>query len=141
MKFKFKPQTCMLVAGIVTSAYATCYYQLTSATCFTSGTVVDNMSFLLNPGGTGIDTPIKASQDWVAQVNNVTTTNNGHQGYSSWSSISTPLACSGPAKFTDPVSGQNETISLWENNSCLGSPATVPVSPPYWGNVGTTTCS
>jgi len=44
MKYKFKPQTGILVAGMLAASYASaCFWQQTDAICFASGTSVDTI--------------------------------------------------------------------------------------------------
>jgi hypothetical protein len=140
MRFKFKPQTCMLVAGLVTSAYATCYYQQTSATCFPSGAQVDAIYF---PSQNGSYTAVYATSAWNVGANNVVTTSNGSQGYATYTPASPPGYCQGPAKFTEPVSG-HQTTTYWQNSAAdrFGT-YPVPNNPPggFWGTTTGTTCS
>ena len=146
MKFKFKPQTCVLVAGLAAASYAeACYYQLTSATCFNSGDTVDNFYYYTTPSYAA--TPVIATSNWLSNSNNVTTVNNGSQGYSSHTSPTGPQYCSGPAKFVDPA-GHTDTLGTWENGSACGGFVTPGVSCiPFtvtgqvWGNVSGSTCT
>ncbi len=140
MRFKFKPHTCMLVAGLVTSAYATCYYQQTSAICFPSGAQVDAIYF---PSQNGSYTVVSATSDWIVYANNVVTTPNGNQGHTTYTSPpSKPPYCQGPAKFTEPVSG-HLTTTPWQNSAAdrFGT-YPVPDNPPggFWGTTSGATC-
>jgi len=132
MKYKFKPQTGILVAGMVAATYASaCYYQGTSALCFASGATVDTILWggdaSLNLG----TKPVIASSDWLVYPN-------GPTGFFYWS---TPIGsagravatrdtgtvqsyCSGPAHFMDFSS--HSTSVTWVANSadvngCNGS--------------------
>jgi len=141
MRFKLKPQTCMLVAGLVTSAYATtCYYQQTSATCFLSGAEVDRIYFPSLPSGSYKQ--VLATSNWIVYANNVVTTPNGNQGHTTYTAppLGPPPYCSGPAKFTEPVSG-HLTTTPWQNNTAdyISFANPVPPNPVGGGFWGTTT--
>jgi hypothetical protein len=120
MKYKFKAQTCILVAGMVASAYATCYMQETSGTaiCFAAGQTVDYIYYW--HGGTLSD-DVVATSDWVhgyqtgtSQTKNFLNAYTTGSGYSTYTADK-PLYCYGPAKFLGP--GGNETVSYWENGA------------------------
>ena len=54
MKYKFKPQKAILVAGVLAAAYAeACWYQNTSAVCFTAGAKVDQYGSWPDGNGSG----------------------------------------------------------------------------------------
>ncbi len=123
MKYKFKPQTGILVAGMLAATYASaCYYQGTSALCFASGDTVDTIYWNGPTAGLGSQ-PIIASVNWLVNAN-------GPSGYFSWSTpIGTggretrtgdggtvPSYCSGPAHFLD-FSGHSTSINSWVSNS------------------------
>lgn len=96
-KYNFRPQTCLLVMGVVASAYAFCYTQVTSGTavCFYSGDSVDSLAWpSLGPGGS---TTVIATADWVKGkqtgtvqdgknfLNAYSTGGAGNGSYSPWS--------------------------------------------------------
>lgn len=123
MKYKFKPQTAILVAGMLAATYASaCYYQQTSAVCYVSGDTVDTI--LWSGGAVSLGTkPVIASSDWLVNAT-------GSSGYFTWDSqsggpsYSDPLGdggglpeyCSGPAHFLD-FSGHSTSVNSWVANS------------------------
>ncbi len=66
MKYKFKPQTGLIVGGMLAGAYAsaTCYWQ-SSVNCAPSGSEVDIVYFDTGNGTGGIQYTIYSSADWV----------------------------------------------------------------------------
>jgi len=139
MKFKFKAQTCLVVAGLATTAYAaTCFYQQTAGTtiCFHSGDSVDTLHW--NSG----NKTVFATSDWnhghqnssFQTLTSVTTVTSG-QGIINYSS-QPPDYCYGPAKVVNPSTGLNETLSYWESGALTGVP-TPPSTPlsggSFWG--------
>jgi len=121
MKYKFKPQTGILVAGMLAASYASaCFWQQTDAICFASGTSVDTIYW--NGGGAGT-AEVYASSDWWVNAD-------GPSGYFYWSSPAVgtgnvnytddshanPSLCSGPAHFLD-YSGHNTSVNSWVANS------------------------
>ena len=129
MKYKFKSQTGILVAGMLAATYASaCYYQQTSALCFASGDTVDTIVWngIFGPSqGTAY---VIASSDWL-----VTAT--GSSGYFTWDSSSggpsysdptpdgssAPTYCSGPAHFLDK-SSHNTSVNSWMAQSTSIAP-------------------
>jgi len=121
MKYKFKSQTGILVAGLLAASYANaCFYQQTASLCFASGATVDTIYWAGdNAHGTS---DVKASSDWWMLAN-------GSTGYLTYSAPGTgpghsaqttdngskPL-CHGPASFKDYTL---DTISVtdWVPNS------------------------
>jgi len=126
MKYKFKSQTGILVAGMLAATYASaCFYSQTSAICFASGTTVDTIYWGGNGYGQGQNNVI-ASSDWWVNAD-------GPSGYFYWSSPAVgtgnsnttddnhanPAFCSGPAHFLDK-SGHNTSVNSWMANSANG---------------------
>lgn len=103
---RLKQLAALLVAGVLGSSYATCYWQ-TQTTCATDGTTVDNLTF---PGWNGgSSTAIKANGNWgVLHYTNKNLGGYGRQG------LTTQKVCAGPAKFTNPKTSANETIGWWK---------------------------
>lgn len=145
MKYSFKPQTALLVAGMVATAYASCYIQATSGTavCFASGTTVDMINYWHSGPAAVIATSdwVKGYQSGTSQTKNLlnayTIGGVGSSGYTS----DTPVYCYGPAKFVGP--GGNETVSYWENGAAAGSPSPPTAGPAnggYWGLPTGTSC-
>ncbi|HEV2391609.1 MAG TPA: hypothetical protein VG146_04510 [Verrucomicrobiae bacterium] len=65
MKFKFKPQTAVLIGGMLAAAYAeACYYSNTTAICFVSGNQVDTIPW---PDGTSTAN-VYATGDFTANA-------------------------------------------------------------------------
>jgi len=93
MTKKLRPVLGLAVAGLVGTAYATCYYQITNV-CVTGGTQVGWFPDCFHP--------IYAQADWTAQ--DWATTGNGSNGH-----IGTKSAiCHGAASYTD-CQGFNHT--------------------------------
>lgn len=152
MRYKFKPQTCLLVAGIAASACATCYYPQTAATtvCFYSGSAVDTIYW---QGGATFTT-VHATSDWNRNVPNTTQVsnsgkylvsvvsyNNGNGGYNTYNA-DTPVYCYGPAQFLD-AAGNTDSVPYWEANLVRGSYSFAsPASGGTWGEAtGSPTCN
>ena len=144
MKFKFKPQTGILVAGILAATYAeACYYQTTSAVCIAASTTVDNIYW--NNPFTGNPTPVTASADWTIDSgpgHYVAISGAGaYQGYVN-DGGSIPNYCTGPVHFTD-ASGNTASVASWSVgalDSSLG-PAVQPSDRNiYEGTVGSYGC-
>jgi len=144
MKFKFTTQTCLVIAGLATTAYAACVYQQTATTtvCILSGNSVDLIS-------TWPSTPtVYATADWnhgyqhgAFQALTSTTTVTSGNG-AQMTSGQTPDFCYGPAKVMNPSTGTYETLSFWENNpSYVGVPPQ-PAFPSanHWGVTNNMAC-
>ena len=113
MKYKFKPQRGIVVAGLLAGAYAqACWYQNTTD-CAVSGTHVDTLEFF---EGNAI---VSATSSWFTYVYSFGS--GVPNGYSSH----TRTPCAGPAKFVNPE-GHTQTLDYWEyglanGNQGLGS--------------------
>ena len=119
MIYKFKPQTGILVAGLLIATYAdACYYQATSAVCFNSGDTVDVICW---PDGLVGGSKVTATSQWSysAAPNNLIYTGTGTVGNStaSLAGSGAPLSyCTGPAQFKD-YAGHTTSVTTWENNT------------------------
>ncbi len=123
MKYKFLPQTCLLVGGLAATLYADCWYQQTATLtyCFYSGAAVDTLSW----HGSGGSSTVYATSSWNQWEQN------GVKGY--LNSVvyyfgtnprdnydyQPPTYCYGPAKFTDPA-GNTDSVPYWENGAAYG---------------------
>ena len=144
MKFKFKPQTGILVAGLLAATYAeACYYQTTSAVCVPAGTQVDYF-YWNNTYGTRPFVSITASADWTINSGQghyvaVYGPSGPYQAYGNdggW----IPDFCTGPVHFTD-AAGNTASVSSWSAGSISGSPAYTPNGQGiYEGTVGSYGC-
>lgn len=129
MRFKFKPQTGLLVAGLLAASYSeACYYQGTSAVCIASGATVDGITWNSNTGAG--QQPITASQDWIvyAQANHhVVWSGTGAGGYQGTGGDggTLPNYCVGPVHFTD-ASGNTSSFASWSYGEIFGDPPTAP---------------
>jgi hypothetical protein len=134
MKFKFKPQTALMVGGLLAATYASaCWIQGSTAVCFTSGTTVDRIHFDQvgwNSSAGTISRDVIATQDWKYNATNSATSlvysgsqsGSGHASYTGaypYSPTTQILYCGGPAKFQD-AAGQWCTVSEWVNDSIDG---------------------
>ncbi len=116
MKYKFKPQTAILVAGIMAAAYSeACVQQATQVLCVTSGTSLStDVQWHNSDGSNGLTASPTARTDWyyaasdALQLNVATGYNSYTADYSSY-----PAYCYGPAQFTD-AAGQL-AYATWEN--------------------------
>jgi hypothetical protein len=115
MKYKLKPQTAILIAGLVSAAYGqTCYYT-TSMVCYYSGATVDTC----NMNGNTAPVSIKASAEWDLNYSTTVCCGGGHSTLPSGN-----VYCSGPAHFSNPVTSHDETISYWQDYTCnYGTPS------------------
>lgn len=134
MRFKFKPQTALMVGGLLaaTFASASCFIQGSTAICYTSGSVVDNIPWQADtdwsPNPTAQD--VIATADWTYNASNPANSlvysgaQNGHGYVNSYDSPgythNTVIQCNGPVKFKDP-SGQYQTVSRWNNGIVSGT--------------------
>lgn len=104
MKYKFKPQTAILVAGIMAAAYAeACYQQVTSAYCgIAAGTPLNTTIGWWNDDGTqGSSSVVKARTDWYYQATDMWLPGTG-SGYNTVNNDGNqPTYCHGPAEFAD----------------------------------------
>lgn len=112
MKYKLKPQTGLLIAGLLSSAYANACWYTTSMVCYSSGIQVDTVYF--SPSSKAI----YASADW--EIDYGTQTPNGFGKPNNGPNV----YCSGPAHFANPITMGNETISYWQDNVGSGGSAT-----------------
>jgi hypothetical protein len=117
MKFKFKPQTALLVGAVLATTYAeACWYSGTHALCFVANQQVDTIYY---PDGVN-SSAVVATGDFIADApggHTLTYQGTGSGGYSSVSggTIYYPPFCTGPAKFTD-LSGHSISLE-WENDT------------------------
>lgn len=142
MKYKFKPQTAIMVAGLLATCYAdACYYSGTQAVCFTSGSVVDGICW-----ADGLATPSKitATSDWLLFATpNLIYTGNGAGGAANGSPTGNASShCTGPAQFKD-YSGHTTSVTTWMDHSVFNGTCSIPggnpvsINPIYLGG-GTT---
>lgn len=121
MRFKFKPQTGILVAGLLAATYAeACYYQGTSAVCVTAGSTVDDIAW---SSATTVTRYITASSDWVVYSNTgsgkyLVWTGTGPGGYNGTASDGGSIVgyCTGPVHFTD-AAGNTASVASWSAGS------------------------
>lgn len=116
MKFKFKPQTGVLVAGLLAAAYSeACYYQGTTAVCIASGTPVDQIWW--NNPYTGFSKSITASADWtITSTKHLVVSGSGTYGGFQSDGGTIPDYCTGPVHFTD-ASGGTSSFNSWSYQS------------------------
>lgn len=122
MRFKFKPQTGILVAGLLAATYAeACYYQGTSAVCVQSGTQVDAISWSNHPMDPA--KAVTASADWVVYSDTgsgkyLVWSGTGPGGYNGTAGDggSLPTYCTGPVHFQD-ASGNTASVASWSGGS------------------------
>ena len=114
MKYKFKPQTGLLVAGLLAASYANaCLYQATAVKCVASGDTIDTIywnSDYSNYKSLGLGSqPVTATQDWWVTANGSSgylsyqTTGHGtnYTNYRADNGTVNTKYCSGPAQFKD----------------------------------------
>ena len=145
MRFSFKPQTGILVAGLLAATYAeACYYQTTSAVCVSAGTQVDTIRWN-NTTGVPVNTPITASSDWTVSSgvgHQVVVSGSGtYEGFGA-DGGSIPSFCLGPVHFTD-AAGNTASVSSWSRGTIDGlnvakTPADAGI---YEGTGGSPGCS
>src|SRR5271166_2167209 len=126
MKYKFKPQTCLLVAGLLAATYAeACYYQNTSVLCVANGVTVDTHNWLDNTG-TGIT--LTATTDWVVSYTSphLVWQSTGAGGATSYTGGGNQYYCHGPAKFLD-YSSHSVSVPDWMADSISSVNTTMPV--------------
>jgi hypothetical protein len=143
MRFKFKPQTGILVAGLLAATYAeACYYQATGAVCVAAGTSVDDI-YWNNTSGSPTHKVVTASSDWIINSgagHYVSVSGSGsYQGYGN-DGGTIPDYCTGPVHFTD-ASGNTASVSSWSYKSLDFGTAITPNSKGiYEGTVGSYGC-
>lgn len=125
MKYKFKPQTGILVAGLlaVTYAEATCWYQGTSAVCFLSGDTVDQIVW--NNGTSTSKTPVTATADWSVNApaggtGYLVHSGTGGTGYTTYTadpSVTDPTSCDGPGQFRDYSNHLTSVNDWWSDTA------------------------
>lgn len=144
MRFSFKPQTGVLVAGLLAATYAeACYYQTTSAVCIAAGTTVDSITWSTD---TSHPKSVVASSDWTISSGvgyQVVVSGSGtYEGFGA-DGGTIPSYCTGPVHFTD-AAGNTASVSGWSrhstDNSGLGpiQPSDVGI---YEGTGGSPGCS
>ena len=124
MKYKFKPQTCVLVAGLLAATYAeACFYQNTSVLCAANGAVVDAHGWL---DGSGSGISLTATSDWVESDTSphLVWQSTGAGGTDSYTG-GTEYHCHGPAKFYD-YSGHSVSVPDWMANSLSTANPNIP---------------
>lgn len=144
MRFSFKPQTGILVAGLLAATYAeACYYQTTSAVCVAASTQVDQI--LWSNGGSSY-TPIYASADWTISSGvgyQVVVSGSGTYAGYGYDGGMIPDYCTGPVHFMD-ASGNTASVSSWSAWSSYGGGGTIPTPANhgiYEGTGGSPGCS
>ena len=143
MKFSFKPQKAILVAGVAAAAYAqACYYQNTAVLCFQAATTVDRINWYDDHTGISASqtsSPVTATQDWFAYSvsgHYYVGVGPGYTSYTADTSEQNPIGCSGPAQFLDFT---GHTISLaWQYNVASGATIGFPNIVSGTVNTGTT---
>src|SRR5689334_20953458 len=118
MGYKFKPQTGILVAGLLAATYAeACWYEGTSVLCVASGSTVDKIRW----STTGTDLNVTASADWLVTSQpgyHIVTSGTGAGGYQGYNGDggSIPDYCTGPVHFTD-AAGNTASVAGWSRGS------------------------
>jgi len=144
MRFTFKPQTALLVGGLLAATYAgaACYSQGTMTVCFSSGATVDTINF---PSDTGwsdaVTADVIATSNWIyyAYGGTLVWPSTGGSGGTTFNQTGATVSiCDGPAQFTDP-SGHTDTLNDWRNSSCGGSLTTI--NSIVYGTTGGSTCN
>lgn len=141
MKFIFKPQTSILVAGLLAAAYAeACYYQATSAVCIAAGTTGLDSWVWDNGGGT---VNVTASSDWIiyASPNHhlVVSGSGTYKGYGS-DGGTIPAWCTGPVHFAD-ASNNTVSVTSWSAYSITSGTGVTPGDAGiYEGTAGSPGC-
>jgi len=112
MKFKLKPVTGMLVAGLAASAYG-CWSQTSTNICLSSGLTSGENLFPAEGG----EITVTATADWE----NTTAVSAG-TGLSTRSGTPGPANyCSGPGKFPNPRNtSHTESITWWDDSNNVG---------------------
>jgi hypothetical protein len=125
MKYKLKPQTALLVGGLLAASYANaCLYQATSVLCAASGDTIDTIYWNSDyTGGTGKQ-PVTATMDWVVVANGSSSQfsftgagfhGTNYSGYIADNGTFNSTYCSGPAQFKD--FSLHSTSVTWVANS------------------------
>ena len=127
MKYSLNPKTGLLVAGLLSVAYAEACYYPWSNTCAASGSTVDHIQFY-NSDGSQTDTPVKASADWPLNYSTVGSSGvGGKQGHSGY------LYCTGAAHYMD-INGNNQALAVWQQGVVEGDTVT------YYGAASGASC-
>ena len=119
MKYRFKPQTCLLVAGLLAATYSeACYYQNTSVLCVTSGSTVSTWTWNINPYN---QATVTATQDWYVYDTShhlvyVGSGNSGNTRIINSSGAANSGDCHGAASFKD-VSNHTVSVPDWSYGS------------------------
>ena len=121
MRFKFKPQTAMLIGGLLAVSYSeACWYSGTKATCYVSGDQVDTITWADN----GTTSAVTAQGDFTYsappghQIAYQGTGSGGHVSLSNILNIVPTPHCIGAASFLDRAS--HSTSLTWENANLDG---------------------
>lgn len=142
MKFKFKPQTGILVAGVLAATYAqACFYQQTQAVCVLAGSTVDSITW---QDGNPTQRFVTASADWIVNAQGghyLVVSGSGPYGNYGDDGGSLPAYCSGAVHFKDGA-GNTVSVSSWYGGSTdpNGYPKIDPGSKGIFAGTGDGTC-